>query len=152
MESPSEKSKPARHWLAHSARLFILLTGDQAAVDEIRSIQPETEVAAVKEGFGRYTCLTLSATAARDLIRESARKAMQKLNTIKPYRIDGPVTFQIEHTTRNSLKIDAQYAAGAKFLRQPNHDVHRQKLSRSLDPLPHVLNSVDPEPPITART
>jgi D-amino peptidase len=94
----------------------ILLTGDQAAVDEMRAIQPETEVAAVKEGLGRYTCLTLSAPAARDLIRESARKSMQKLNTIKPYRIEGPVTFQIEHTTRNSLKIDAQYAAGAQVL------------------------------------
>jgi D-amino peptidase len=94
----------------------ILLTGDQAAVDEMRAIQPETEVAAVKEGLGRYTCLTLSAPAARDLIRESARKSMQKLNSIKPYRIEGPVTIQIEHTTRNSLKIDAQYAAGAEVV------------------------------------
>lgn len=94
----------------------ILLTGDRAAVDEMRAIQPETELASVKEGLGRYTCLTLSAAAARDLIREGARKSMQKLNSIKPYRIDGPVTIQIEHTTRNSLKIDAQHAAGAEVM------------------------------------
>jgi D-amino peptidase len=94
----------------------ILLTGDQAAVDEMRAIQPETELAVVKEGLGRYTCLSLSAPAARDLIRESARKSMQKLSSIKPYRIEGPVTIQIEHTTRNSLKIDAPYAAGAQVV------------------------------------
>jgi len=94
----------------------ILLSGDQAAADEIRAFQPATEVAVVKEGIGRYTCLTLSAIAARDLIRESARKSMAKINTIKPYRIDGPVSIQIEHTTRNSLKLDASHAAGATVI------------------------------------
>ena len=94
----------------------ILLTGDLAAVEEMRAIQPATELAAVKEGIGRYTCLTLSAQAARDLIRESARKAMAKVGTIRPYRIDGPVSIQIEHTTRNSLKMDAGRAAGATVI------------------------------------
>ena len=94
----------------------ILLTGDLAAVEEMRAIQPATELAAVKEGIGRYTCLTLSAQAARDLIRESARKAMAKINTIRPYRIEGPVSIQIEHTTRNSLKMDAGHAAGATVI------------------------------------
>lgn len=94
----------------------ILLTGDLAAVEEMRAIQPATELAAVKEGIGRYTCLTLSAQAARDLIRESARKAMAKMGTIRPYRIDGPVSIQIEHTTRNSLKMDAGHAAGATVI------------------------------------
>jgi D-amino peptidase len=94
----------------------ILLTGDQAAVDEMRAIQPATELAVVKEGVGRYTCLTLSGPAARDLIRESARKAMAKISTIKPYLITGPVSIQIEHTTRSSLKMDAGYAAGAQVI------------------------------------
>lgn len=94
----------------------ILLTGDRAAVEEMRAIQPETELAAVKEGIGRYSCLSLSAQAARDLIRESARKSMAKIGTIRPYRIDGPVSIQIEHTTRNSLKVDAGYATGATLI------------------------------------
>ena len=94
----------------------ILLTGDRAAVEEMRAIQPSTELAAVKEGIGRYSCLSLSAQAARDLIRESARKAMAKIGTIRPYRIDGPVSIQIEHTTRNSLKVDAGYATGATLI------------------------------------
>ena len=94
----------------------ILLTGDRAAVEEMRAIQPGTELAAVKEGIGRYSCLSLSAQAARDLIRESARKSMAKIGTIRPYRIDGPVSIQIEHTTRNSLKVDAGYATGATLI------------------------------------
>jgi D-amino peptidase len=94
----------------------ILLTGDNAAVEEMRAIQPATQLAAVKEGIGRYTCLTLSAEAARELIRDSARRAMQKIATIRPYRIEGPVSIQIEYTTRNSLKMDASHAAGAQVI------------------------------------
>ena len=94
----------------------ILLTGDRAAAEEMRAIQPSTELATVKDGIGRYSCLSLSAQAARDLIRESARKAMAKIGTIRPYRIDGPVSIQIEHTTRNSLKVDAGYATGATLI------------------------------------
>src|SRR5882724_8430275 len=41
----------------------IFLSGDNAAVEEMRSIQPATEFAVVKEGIGRYTCITLSGQA-----------------------------------------------------------------------------------------
>ena len=41
---------------------------------------------------------------------------MAKVGTIRPYRIDGPVSIQIEHTTRNSLKMDAGRAAGATVI------------------------------------
>ncbi len=94
----------------------IFLSGDTAAVEEIRSIVPGVEVADVKEGLGRYSCISLSAAAARDLIRERARAAMSRIGSIKPYRIEGPVTFQIEHTTRNSLPIDAGLAPGSKVI------------------------------------
>jgi len=94
----------------------ILLSGDRAAVEELRAIVPQAELAAVKEGLGRHTCLSLSAPEARALIRESAIRAVQKLGTIPPYRIEGPVTIQIENTTRNSLPIDAGLKPGAEVL------------------------------------
>ncbi len=94
----------------------IFLSGDTAATEELRAIVPDAEVAAVKEGLGRYTCLTMPAQAARDLIRAGARRAMQKLSQIKPYRIDGPVMFQIEYTTRNSLGPDAGLRPGAEVV------------------------------------
>jgi len=94
----------------------ILLSGDRAAAEELRAIVPQAELAAVKEGLGRHTCLSLSAPEARALIRESAIRAVQKLGTIPPYRIEGPVAIQIENTTRNSLPIDAGLKPGAEVL------------------------------------
>src|SRR3954453_9765864 len=38
----------------HFGTPLIMLRGDQAAANEIREIVPETELAVVKEGFGRY--------------------------------------------------------------------------------------------------
>jgi D-amino peptidase len=94
----------------------ILLSGDQAATEELRAIVPQAELAAVKEGLSRYTCISMSAVAARDLIRESAVRAMKKIGQIRPYKVQGPVTIEIEYTTRNSLGIDAGLAPGAEVM------------------------------------
>ena len=94
----------------------IMLSGDRAAAEELRAMVPEAEVAIVKEGLGRYTCLSLSAPAARELIRERATAAMRKIGQIRPYKVQGPVTIQIEYTTRNSLPIDAAFAPGAEVV------------------------------------
>jgi hypothetical protein len=36
--------------------------------------------------------------------------------TIAPYTVKGPVTLQVEYTTRNSLPIDAGLRTGAEVL------------------------------------
>ena len=92
----------------------IFLSGDTAATEELKAIVPQAEVVAVKEGLARYTCITMSAEEARGAIRDGAARAMKKLGQIPPYRIEGPVTFEIEHTTRNSLPIDAGLAPGTE--------------------------------------
>ncbi|MFN0172941.1 MAG: M55 family metallopeptidase [Bryobacteraceae bacterium] len=84
----------------------ILLTGDQAAVDELKAIVPDAEFAAVKEGLARYACLSLSAESARSVIHDAAMRSVAKIGKIRPYRIEGPVTLEIEYTTRNSLNPD----------------------------------------------
>src|SRR5215475_10777304 len=100
----------------HFGTPVIMLSGDQAAANELHEIVPDAELAVVKEGVGRYTCISLSATAARDAIREAARRSMSKIGTIKPYIISGPITLQVEYTTRNSLSVDAEKRAGAQVL------------------------------------
>jgi D-amino peptidase len=100
----------------HFGTPVIMLSGDQAAANEIREIVPEVEVAVVKEGIGRYNCISLSAPAARDAVREAARKSVAKIGLIKPYTVKGPVTLQIEYTTRNSLPLDAELRTGAEVL------------------------------------
>jgi len=100
----------------HFGTPVIMLSGDQAAANELREIVPQAELAVVKEGIGRYACISLSATSARDLIREAARRSVVKIGTIKPYTVPGPVTLQIEYTTRNSLPVDAESRTGAEVL------------------------------------
>jgi len=94
----------------------IMLSGDQAAANELHEIVPDAEVAVVKEGLGRYSCISLSATAARDAIREAARRSVSKIGSIRPYTVSGPVTLQVEYTTRNSLPPDASLRTGAEVL------------------------------------
>jgi D-amino peptidase len=94
----------------------ILLTGDQAAADDLHAIVPQAELAVVKEGFSNYACQTLSAEAARGLIRERAHRAIQRVAEIKPYKIEGPVTIQIEYTTRNALGVNAPLRPGAEVI------------------------------------
>jgi D-amino peptidase len=41
---------------------------------------------------------------------------MAKLGGIRPYRIEGPVTIQIEYTTRNALRQAAASRPGAEVI------------------------------------
>jgi D-amino peptidase len=94
----------------------IFLSGDQAAAEDLHAVAPNAELAVVKEGFSNYSCQTLSAQAAQNLIHERARSGMQKVAEIKPYKIEGPVTIQIEYTTRNALGVDAHLRPGAEII------------------------------------
>ncbi|MFN7993346.1 MAG: M55 family metallopeptidase [Bryobacteraceae bacterium] len=92
------------------------LSGDQVAAEQLRAIVPQAEVAVVKEGLANYSCISLSADAARQSIRQHAAAAMAKLGSIRPYRIEGPVTFEIEYTSRHALGPDAGLKPGSEIL------------------------------------
>ena len=106
----------------------IFLSGDQAAARELHEIVPDAVTAEVKEGLARYSCITLSAAAARDLIRERATEAARKIGSIRPYRIAGPVTLQIEYTTRNSLPIGAGAEPGRELVDDRTIRIHGKEL------------------------
>jgi D-amino peptidase len=94
----------------------IFLSGDVAATEELKRIVPQAELVAVKEGLGRYTCISESAEKAREMIRAGAMRAMKQIDRVQPHKIDGPVTIQVEYTTRNSLPIDAALDRGAEVI------------------------------------
>lgn len=100
----------------HFGTPITFLSGDRAAAEELHEIVPDAELAVVKEGLARYTCISLSAPSARELIREGARKSMALIGKVKPYRIEGPATLEIEYTTRNTLAPDAGLRPGAEVV------------------------------------
>jgi D-amino peptidase len=94
----------------------IFLSGDQAAADDVHVVAPEAELAVVKEGLSNYACLSLSAPAARALIRDRAKVAMSRIAVMKPYKIEGPVTVQIEYTARNVPGPDIRFRPGVEVV------------------------------------
>jgi len=101
-------------FLASSLIAFLLLsiTG-QAQAKKIIFVITDAEGVA---GVCRYTCISMSAEKAREAIRAGAVRAMKQIGQIRPYTIEGPVTIEIEYTTRNSLPIDAGLAPGAEVV------------------------------------
>jgi len=55
----------------------IFLSGDRAAAEQLKAIDPDAETAVVKEGIDNYACISLSADAARRLIRERAAATLK---------------------------------------------------------------------------
>ncbi len=100
----------------HFSTPIIMLSGDKAAVEELREIVPEAEFAVVKEGLGRYVCISESAESAQRMIRGAAQRSVAKIASIKPYRVPGPCTLEIEYTTRNSLPIDSELRTAAEVI------------------------------------
>ena len=100
----------------HFGTPAIMLSGDQAAANELREIVPQAELAVVKEGLGRYTCISLPVTAARQVVHDAARRSVAKIGSIKPYTVAGPVTLEIEYTTRNSLGPEAGLRPGTTIV------------------------------------
>jgi D-amino peptidase len=92
----------------------IFLSGDQAAADDLKAIVPDAETAVVKEAFGYYACMSLSAPVAQRLIGQKARESMAKIGKIQPYKIDGPVNLEIEYTTRSTLSPQVSYPPGVE--------------------------------------
>ena len=88
----------------------VLVTGDVAAAEEARALVPNIETAAVKEGikqgdgrgltdeeFGKLNgaATHLHPTKARELIREAARRGIERVGEIKPFWLEPPYEREI---------------------------------------------------------
>ena len=92
----------------------IFLSGDRAAADDLLAIVPEAETAVVKEGLGYYSCLSLTAQGAQELIEKKAASALAKAAQVRPYRVEGPVSIEVEYTTRSTPPPDDTRPAGVE--------------------------------------
>jgi D-amino peptidase len=86
----------------------VMLSGDTAACKELHEIVPAAECAEVKSGVSRTSGYMLPHAAACALIREKARRAMERLAEFKPYKMTGPVEVKVESTTRGTMEFRPQ--------------------------------------------
>jgi D-amino peptidase len=75
----------------------IMLTGDEAACQEIRELQPKAVTVAVKRLAGRASALSLSHEEARRRIQAAAREAVSRIREFEPWKIAGPVELKFEY-------------------------------------------------------
>ncbi len=75
----------------------IFLAGDQAACDEVRTIQPNAETVAVKKLAGKASSMSLSHEEARSRIRAGVRRAVEHVHEYSPWVVNGPIELKFEY-------------------------------------------------------
>jgi D-amino peptidase len=79
----------------------IFISGDDAYVNEVRETLPEVEAAIVKRGIDRFAAELIHPEKAHAIIRDKAETAVKKIPELTAYKVDGPVTFEIEFKATN---------------------------------------------------
>jgi D-amino peptidase len=75
----------------------IMLSGDQAACEELLVLQPKAETVAVKRLVGKTSTLSLSHAEARTQIQAAARRAVTHVREFVSWKIQSPVEMKIEY-------------------------------------------------------
>jgi D-amino peptidase len=78
-----------------------LVTGDDLACAEAESLYAGVQTAQVKVAVDRYSARCLSPQAARERIREAARRATGRVD-LTPYAPESPYSFSVEFATASS--------------------------------------------------
>ena len=73
----------------------IMISGDDAAIAEVRKSIGNIEAAETKRSLGFHSALTLTPQAAAALIQERLRAALGRRGDFKPYKVQAPVTVDV---------------------------------------------------------
>jgi D-amino peptidase len=73
----------------------VMISGDDAAIAEVRKAIGNIEAAEVKRSLGFHSASTLTPAAAVSLIRERVQAAMARRADFKPFKVQTPVTVDV---------------------------------------------------------
>jgi D-amino peptidase len=80
---------------SHYGVPVILLTGDDAAVEELRPLLKDAEVAVVKKAIGFHSAATLPPARAQEMIRLASRSAVQRIAALRPAKSPRALTLDL---------------------------------------------------------
>jgi D-amino peptidase len=94
----------------------LLVTSCEEGVREARSVLGDVETVCTKRGFSRNCALSLSPSTACRMIREAARRAVERRSEITPFTVPPPYEIRTEHKLeshadrlgRRAERIDAR--------------------------------------------
>jgi D-amino peptidase len=98
----------------------IMMSGDDAAIAEVRQAIGNIEAAETKRTLGFHSANTLTPTASYVAIGERVTAAFKRLGDFKPYKIAGPLT--VEVTFKNYLPAEV-LAYLPMFERADSHSI-----------------------------
>lgn len=73
----------------------VMMSGDDAAIAEVRKAVGAIEAAETKRSLGFHSANTLTPQASYDLIRQRVRSALGRLQDFKPLKVQTPVTVDV---------------------------------------------------------
>jgi D-amino peptidase len=86
-------------WVAAVAGHFgvpvVMMSGDDAAIAEVRKVIGNIEAAETKRTLGFHSALTITPQASADLIAARAQAALGRMKEFSPYKVQTPVTVDI---------------------------------------------------------
>lgn len=74
---------------------IIMVSGDDAAVEEVQSIVGDIEGAIVKWNYGFHSAKTLHPEAGYELIAGKVKSAIERIDAFKPYEVKKPVILEV---------------------------------------------------------
>lgn len=73
----------------------VLVAGDQVVCEEAKAFLGDIETVCVKQAIDRYSARLLHPKKSYQLIREAAKRALERRNEIKPHTVQGEVEFEL---------------------------------------------------------
>ena len=73
----------------------VMMSGDDAAIDEVRKVVGHIEAAETKRSLGFHSANTLTPQAAAALIGERVRAALKRRADFTPYKVQFPLTIDV---------------------------------------------------------
>lgn len=74
----------------------VLVTGDQTTIEQTQEQLPHIEGAVVKHSYSRFSARSLHPEVARNVIKNAAKVAIERLSTFKPTEVPNPLSMEIE--------------------------------------------------------
>lgn len=98
----------------------VMISGDDAVIEEVRKLLGTVEGAEVKQSLGFHSANTLTPEAAYELIGQKVKDALKNVRRFKPYLLKTPITLDVSFKHYRVAEV-AAYLRGVE--RRDSHSI-----------------------------
>ena len=103
--SPAAESRVNAAIAGYYGVPVVLITGDDIATAELKSVLGDVETAVVKRAIGFHSAITSTPEAAQNLIKERTKAGLQRRASFKPYKVASPVRLDVTFKSYRPAEI-----------------------------------------------